>query len=198
MKKFVSFKALSVLFILLSFTFSIISCRDDDDKPKTNPDALKIEDVNGDYTGKVVISKGTVNGETNVIFSAQKNIINFTEFPMKEIIASVISDPVKAGQALTAIGKVKYELNYTSALNKEKKEVELTFSPNELTLQVPIEGVSKKVVVTFVPAKKGVFTKGKTQNLNFELEATKITVEGTAVNPYDKIKYNFPMLKKLP
>ncbi|MCT2563385.1 DUF4840 domain-containing protein [Chryseobacterium herbae] len=186
-----------MLLILLSFTFSVTSCRDDDDKkPKPNPDTLKVQDVNGDYSGKVVISKGTVTGETNLVFSAQNNIISFTEFPIKEIITTVITDPVKANQALTAIGKIKYELNYTSALNKEKKEVELTFSPKELTIQVPVDGVNKKVVVTFVPTKKGVFKKGTTQNLNFELEATKITVEGTVITPFEKIKYNFPMLKK--
>ena len=196
MKKFINFKALSLIAILLSLPFILNSCRNDDDDKKPNPGVLKVEDVNGNYTGKANISQGTVNSETNVSFNAQKNVIAFTEFPIKEIINTIINDPVKAEQAITKVGKVKYDLNYLAALSKTKKEVELTFSPKELTMQVPVEGVNKKVVVTFVPVKQGIFTKGKTHNLNFELEANKITVEGTAINPLQDIRYKLPMQKK--
>ena len=194
MKKFINFRALSLFAILLSLPFILNSCRNDDDDKK--PGVLKVEDVSGNYVGKANIGQGTTNTETNVSFTAQKNVISFTEFPVKEIINAVINDPVKAEQAITKVGKIKYDLNYLAALSKTKKEVELTFSPKELTMQVPVEGVNKKVVITFVALKQGVFTKGKTHNLNFELEANKITVEGAAINPFEDIRYSLPMQKK--
>ncbi|MCT4327727.1 DUF4840 domain-containing protein [Chryseobacterium indologenes] len=196
MKKFINLKALSLLVILFAIPFVVTSCRNDDNDNKPNPGVLKVEDVNGNYTGKAGVSKGTVNAETNVSFTAQKNVISFSEFPIKEIIYSVINDATKADQAIAKLGKVKYDLNYVAALSKDKKAVELTFSPKELIIQVPVDGVNKKVAVTFVSLKKGIFTKAKTQNLNFELEANKITVEGTAINPFEDIRYNLPMQKK--
>ncbi|PUB34646.1 uncharacterized protein DUF4840 [Elizabethkingia sp. YR214] len=197
MKKFINLKAFLQLVILLSIPFILSNCRSDNDKRAIPiPGDPKVEDVNGNYAGKLGISQGTTKSEINVSFTAQKNIVSFTEFPMKEIISSIISDPTKANQALASIGKVKYEVSYTAVLSKSKKEVELTFSPKDLTFQVPIDGVNKKVTVTFAQIKQGIFIKTKTQNLNLELGATKITVEGTAVIPFNQIVYNFAMLKK--
>lgn len=196
MKKINHVKLISMLVILLAVPFALASCSNDDDTPKPNPVTISFDDLNGEYTGKTSVSQGTVNGETAVTFSAKKNLISYSEFPMKEIIYSVISDPAKANQALTAIGKVKYDLDYTAVLYQYKKEIELNLLPKELTVQVPVDGVNKKVVITFTASKKGLFTKQNTQNMNFELLASKITVEGTAVNPFNPIKYNFQMLKK--
>lgn len=197
MKKFINLKAFLQLVILLSIPFILSNCRSDNDK-RPNPvlGDPKVEDVNGNYAGKLGISQGTTKSEINVSFTAQKNVVSFTEFPMKEIISSIISDPTKANQALASIGKVKYEVSYTAVLSKSKKEVELTFSPKDLTFQVPIDGVNKKVTVTFAQIKQGIFAKTNTQNLNLELGASKITVEGTAVTPFNQIIYNFAMLKK--
>jgi hypothetical protein len=182
--------------ILLAVPFVLASCSNDDELPKPDSVTISFDDLNGDYTGKASISQGTVNGETAVAFSAKKNLISYSEFPMKEIVYAVIPDPAKANQALTAIGKIKYDLDYTAVLYQYKKEIELNLLPKELTVQVPVDGVSKKVVITFTASKKGLFTKQNTQNMNFELLAGKITVEGTAVNPFNPIKYNFQMLKK--
>ncbi|AQX84908.1 DUF4840 domain-containing protein [Elizabethkingia bruuniana] len=197
MKKFINLKAFLQLVILLSIPFILSNCRSDNDKrPNPVPGDPKVEDVNGSYAGKLGISQGTTKSEINVSFTAQKNVVSFTEFPMKEIISSIISDPTKANQALASIGKVKYEVSYTAVLSKSKKEVELTFSPKDLTFQVPIDGVNKKVTVTFAQIKQGIFAKTNTQNLNLELGAPKITVESTAVTPFNQIIYNFAMLKK--
>lgn len=196
MKKFIHVKFISMFVILLAVPFVMASCSNDDETPKPDPVIISFDDLNGDYTGKASISQGTVNGETAVAFSAKKNLISYSEFPMKEIVYAVIPDPAKANQALTAIGKIKYDLDYTAVLYQYKKEIELNLLPKELTVQVPVDGVSKKVVITFTASKKGLFAKQNTQNMNFELLAGKITVEGTAVNPFNPIKYNFQMLKK--
>jgi len=196
MKKFNHVKLISMLVILLAIPFALASCSNDDDAPKPNPVTISFDDLNGEYTGKAGVSQGTVNGETAVAFSAKKNLISYSEFPMKEIVYSVISDPAKANQALAAIGKIKYDLDYTAVLYQYKKEIELNLLPKELTVQVPVDGVSKKVVITFTASKKGLFTKQNTQNMNFELLVSKITVDGTVVNPFNPIKYNFQMLKK--
>jgi hypothetical protein len=87
MKKFINLKAFLQLVILLSIPFILSNCRSDNDKrPNPVPGDPKVEDVNGNYAGKLGISQGTTKSEINVSFTAQKNVVTFTEFPMKRLL----------------------------------------------------------------------------------------------------------------
>lgn len=189
-------KKISGLFLLFScLAITLGSCSKDDD-PQPQP-PINVKDVNGSYSGKLKTVQGKKTNEAAVTFTAKDSVITFTELPVKEIVYAVAGDSLKAEEALKAIGKVKYSLNYTPTLTKTKTSVELAFSPKLLELQIPVDEAKKKVAVTFVAKEKGLYTTvGNDKALKFELVAEKIMVDSTALSPYEAIKYEFPLSKK--
>lgn len=187
MKKLSVLKA-CIAAVIVCINLSLISCKDDDG-PEIIP--VKLEDVNGAYKGKLITTQGTIKSEKVVDFKVKKDTMTFVEFPINEIVKSVIKDPVKAEAAITAIGKVKYNLSYTSKVNTAKNIVELSFVPKALEIQIPVDGVAKKTVVTLAAKQKGFYV-GQDRSLRFGLVAEKITVEGTPLTAYAIINYDFP------
>jgi len=186
MKKLTVLKALTTVLILL-VSFSMISCKDDD--VEILP--VKLEDVNGNYKGRLVITQGIMKTERIMDFKVKKDTITFAEFPIREIVKSVVKDPVKAEAAITAIGKVKYNLKFTSKINTDKNIVELSFAPNTLEIQIPVDGINKKTIVTIAAKQKGFYV-GQDRSLRYGLLAEKITVDGTPLSTYEVINYDFP------
>ncbi|MCD8539637.1 MAG: DUF4840 domain-containing protein, partial [Leadbetterella sp.] len=159
------------------------------------PLLLKVEDVNENYSGKLTTTQGKTKGEANTAFIAKNNIISFEDLPVKAIVGTVIKDTKKADEAIKKIGKVKYDLNYSPKLNASKTTVDLSFSPKSLEIQVPVDGVNKKVVATLSTKQSGSYT-GKDKSVTFSLNVDKITVDGTAVAPFEAIQYSFPKFAK--
>lgn len=187
MKNLIVLKVITTV-LIISIIFSLFSCMNED---RIEVPPVKLEDVNGNYKGRLITMQGEFRAEKIVDFKIKKDTLTFPEFPIKEIVMAVVKDPVKTQDALTAMGKVKYNLQYTSVLNADKNWVELTFAPKELELQIPVDGVNKKTVVTLVAKQKGYFA-GLDHTLRFALAAEKITVDGTALSPFEIIYYNFP------
>jgi hypothetical protein len=152
---------------------------------------VKLEDINGNYKGRLITVQGELRSEKVVDFKIKKDTLTFPEFPLKEIVMAVVKDPVKTQSAIAAMGKVKYNLNYTTVLNADKNWVELTFAPKVLELQIPVDGAIKNTVVTIAAKQKGYFV-GLDHTLRFALVAEKITVNGTELSPFEAINYNFP------
>jgi len=190
MKKFTVPRVLiAVVIVLVGFTLS--SCNTD--SPDIPP--VKLEEMNGNYKGKLITVQGGARKESVKDFKVKKDTIQFAEFPINEIVKTVIKDPVKTEAALKAIGKVRYDLKYTAVVNNANNVVELTFTPKTLELQIPVEGVNKKTVVTLAAKQKGFYV-GMDRSLRFAVMAEKITVDGTLLAPYDMIEYNFPFCIK--
>ncbi|PIF43685.1 uncharacterized protein DUF4840 [Chryseobacterium sp. 52] len=187
MKNLIVLKVITTV-LVIAVIFSLFSCMNED---RIEVPPVKLEDVNGNYKGRLITVQGELKAEKIVDFKIKKDTLTFPEFPIKEIVNAVVKDPIKAQNAITAMGKVKYNLKYTSVLNAEKNWVELTFTPKELELQIPVDGVNKKTVVTLVTKQKGYFV-GLDRALRFVLAAEKITVDGTVLNPFEAVYYNFP------
>ncbi|MBT2621578.1 MULTISPECIES: DUF4840 domain-containing protein [Chryseobacterium] len=191
MKKFIVLKAFMAL--LIGFvSLSLVSCNNDNG-PDIPP--VKLQDVIGNYRAKLITSQGNIKAEAAVNFTAKKDTIKFTDLPIKEIVKSVVKDPVKAEAALTAIGKVKYNLNYTATINTNYNVLELAFTPKVLTIQIPVDGTIKNTVVTFTAKEKGFYVR-QDDGMKFGLVAEKITVDGVVLTPYEVIKYDFPYCLK--
>ncbi|MBK1894657.1 DUF4840 domain-containing protein [Chryseobacterium paridis] len=187
MKKFIVLKAFMAL--LVGFvSLGLLSCNDNDG-PDIPP--VKLQDVIGNYKGKLIISQGNNKNESIVGFAVKKDTIKFTDLPVKEIVKAVVKDPVKTEAALVALGKIKYNLNYTGAINTYYNAVELTFAPKTLELNIPMDGAIKKTIVTFAAKEKGFYV-GQNYAMKFGLVAEKITVDGAVLTPYEMIKYDFP------
>lgn len=189
MKNLIAFKVFVVGFFAL-VGFSLISCVDD-----YEPIPVKLEDVNGNYKARLFTTQGNIKDEKTVELSVKKDTVIFNDFPIKEIVKTVVTNPVKAEAALTAIGKVKYKLNYTSTLNTTNNVVELNFAPKTLVLQIPVDGVTKNTIVKIAAPQKGFYV-GQDRSLRFGVVAEKITVDGVDLTPYEIIKYDFPYCVK--
>ncbi|PWN68733.1 DUF4840 domain-containing protein [Chryseobacterium phosphatilyticum] len=191
MKKFTVPQFLIVFLILLT-GFTLSACNNDNG-PDIPP--VKLDDVKGNYKGKLVTIQGSVKTEKIQAFSVKKDTINFTEFPIAEIVKNVVKDPIKAETTLKAMGKVKYDLNYTATINTASNVLELVFTPKVLELKIPVDGATKNTKVTLVAKQKGFFV-GMDQSLRYAIVAEKINVDGTDITPYEVINYNFPFCIK--
>lgn len=189
MKNLMVLKTFAVGFFAL-VALSLTSCMDD-----YEPIPVKLEDVNGNYKARLFTSQGNIKNEKTVNLSVKKDTIVFNDFPVREIVKNVVTDPVKAEAALIAIGKVKYKLNYTSTLNTSSNVVELNFAPKTLVLQIPVDGATKNAVVKIAAQQKGFYV-GQDWSLRFGIVAEKITVDGADINPFEVIKYDFPYCVK--
>jgi len=187
MKNLIVLKVITAV-LVISILFSLFSCMNED---RIEVPPVKLENINGNYKGRLITVQGELKAEKIVDFKIKKDTLTFPEFPLKEIVTAVVKDPVKVQNALAAMEKVKYNLNYSAAVNADKNWVELTFAPKDLELQIPVDGVNKKTVVTLAAKQKGYFS-GLDYTLRFALAAEKITVNGTALNPFEPIYYNFP------
>ncbi|GAB0154908.1 hypothetical protein CHRYSEOSP005_01680 [Chryseobacterium sp. Alg-005] len=183
MKKLIVLKAFMAVVFLSLF---LVSCGDD-----YEPIPVKLEDVNGNYKGKLITSQGSIQTEKIILFTAKKDTLKFAEFPIREIVKAVVNDPAKVEAAMTAIGKVKYNLDYTSKINTANNVVELSFAPKVLQFMIPVDGVNKNTVVTIAAKQKGFYV-GQDFSLRFGLVAEKITVDGLTLDPFTTIKYDFP------
>ncbi|PWN64905.1 DUF4840 domain-containing protein [Chryseobacterium oncorhynchi] len=191
MKKFtVSQFLIAILLVFTGFTF--YSCNNDG--PEIPP--VKLDDVKGNYKGRLITIQGNVKTEKIKDFKVKKDTIAFAEFPVDEIVKTVVKDPVKAEAAIKAIGKVKYDLKYTASVNTSSNAVELLFAPKVMEIRIPVDGVTKKTEVTLVAKQKGFYV-GLDGSLRFALIADKITVDGTVLAPYEAINYNFPFCVKI-
>ncbi|MCS3867356.1 hypothetical protein J3D55_000272 [Chryseobacterium ginsenosidimutans] len=171
--------------------FSLMSCNDD----RYEPVAVKLNDVNGTYRARLITSQGGKFNDKIIDFVAKDTIITFKDFPVREIVKTIVTDPVKADSALAHIGKIEYKLNYKSKLNTDQNVVELSFEPKTLSFQIPVNGAMKNTVVKLAAKQKGFFV-GYDWSMRFGLEAEKITVDGVDLAPYQIIKYEIPISLK--
>jgi hypothetical protein len=187
MKKVTVLKSLMVA-IIAFLGFSLTSCNVD----QYEPVPLKLSDVNGNYRARLVTSQGGKFNEKIIEFTAKDTIITFKDFSVKEIVKSIVKDPVKADAAIASLGKIEYKLDYISKLNTDQNVVELTFEPKALILKIPVDGTIKNTVVKLATKQKGFFV-GYDWSMRFALEAEKITVDGVELTPYETIKYEIPI-----
>jgi len=167
---------------------SLISCMDD----QYVPVPVKISDVNGNYRARLVTSKGINVNEKIIDFNAKDSLITFKDFPVREIVKTIVADPVKADTVLAHLGKVEYKIKFKTKLNVDQNVIELALEPQIIAFQIPIDGVSKNVAITMTAKQKGFYV-GYDTSLRFGWEAEKINVGGVDIAPYQTIKYEIPI-----
>ncbi len=167
---------------------SLISCMDDEYVPIP----VKLSDVNGNYKARLITSQGIKINEKIIDFNAKDSLIIFKDFPAKEIVKTVVTDPAKADTVLAHLGKTEYKIKFKSKLNTEQNVVELSLEPQVMAFQIPVEGVIKNISVKMTAKQKGFYV-GYDNSLRFAWEAEEITVGGTDITPYQVIKYEVPI-----
>ncbi|MEA1850070.1 MULTISPECIES: DUF4840 domain-containing protein [Chryseobacterium] len=167
---------------------SLISCLED----QYTPIPVKLSDVDGNYKARLVTFQGGKINEKITDFNAKDSLITFKDFPAREVVKTIITDPAKADTVLAHLGKVEYKIKFKSKLNTEQNVVELALEPQVMAFQIPVEGVTKNISVKMSAKQKGFYV-GYDTSLRFAWEAEKITVGETEVTPYQIIKYEVPI-----
>lgn len=148
MKKY--FKTLRVFVSMLAIgcTTCLVSCSDDDEVQQPQPDEISTKIVYGAYNGKMFTStedaseaaSGRTGEETPEGVEMEAVINNdticFEDFPIKDIVMSIVNDEAMADQIVEAVGKVSYRIGYTPSVADDDSHILLAMDPKPLKLSV--------------------------------------------------------------
>lgn len=190
MKELIKIKFFVITVVAL-LGLTLTSCNDE----RYEPQPVRLDDVNGNYKARLVTSKGNQFNEKIIDFIVKDTVITFKDFPVREIVRTIVTDPVKADSILSKVGKVEHKLHFKSKLNTSQNVVELTFEPENLIFQMPLDGITKNINVQLKAPQKGFFV-GYDHSLRFGFVADKISVDGVDLNPYQNLNYDIPISLK--
>lgn len=216
MKRFFKPTALFASMLLIGFAFISVSCSDDDDN--NNGDVVTVKAVCGEYTGKMQSSQiapsstdGTGDGSetpagVDVTASVDADSVLIQDFPIKDIVLSIVGDETVADGIVEAVGQVDYRMAYTPALSvaKDSISMELKAEPLKLNVSIPstTEGESTPLVVEVdVEVESAAKYSVETGNLKFSFAATKVKLgEGdsqTELPSFNATTFDFDMNKNM-
>ena len=214
MKRFFRPTGFFVSMLLLGFAFSTVSCSDDDDN--NGGDVVTTKAVIGDYTGKMLASSvapssgedggdgGDAPAGVDVAVSVDADSILVKDFPIKDIVLSIVGDETVADGIVEAVGQVDYRMAYTPALSvaKDSISMELKVEPLKLNVTVPSDGgddAASLVVEVEVEADAVGKYSVETGNLKFAFSAVKVMLgEGesqTELPSFTPTSFSFDMDK---
>lgn len=199
MKKESKLKHLFVSLMMVGCTFGVASCSDDDDDPvKTDP---TVEDVKGDYSGKMFVSVHTnetystaAEQGTEIDATVKNDTVYFEDFPVRDIIASVVPEEMVEG-IVEALGKVKYGVGYKATMNTEKDSIFMEFNPKPLELNFSMGESEMSVKVDVSAAEKGNYSIEK-KKMKFAIVADEVTVGDKLIEDFYKPQFSFDMNQK--
>ena len=194
----------SVLFLggVLGFT----SCSDDDDPalPEVTTEAMF-----GSYTGTMETHAVVAHSEGEeapagvaVEATVNNDTIYFDQFPIRDIVLSIIGDEEQTDQIVAALGDIRYKVGYAPALTEEKDRITFDMDPKPLTLQVPTgieEGQMLQIEVKVAAVDGAAYTL-ESQQLNFSFGATEVLLgEGetqVALPGFQPLTFEFQFQKQ--
>lgn len=216
MKRFLKPTGLFVSMLLVGFSLGTVSCSDDDDN--NSGDIVTTEAVRGEYTGKMqswsavagsgedTADDGEQPAGVDVTASVDADSVLIQDFPIKDIVLSIVGDETVADGIVEAVGQVDYRMAYTPALSvaKDSISMELKAEPLKLNVSIPstTEGESTPLVVE-VDVEVGSVGKYsvETGNLKFSFAATKVKLgEGdgqTELPSFNATTFDFDMNKNM-
>ncbi len=183
--------SLVMMLTVVGLTFA--SCSDDDDN---TPTVGTVEDVIGDYTGKMTyaMAKSAASEEVPGVtleLGVKNDSINFDKFPFEALVKAIITDEEAANQIIEKVEKVEYKVGYKAEMNTAKDSVYLTLDPKPLAIDLG-EGVAVNVTIT--AADKASYSVNE-KNLKFNLKATEAKMGELNMLP-TPIALSFDMKKK--
>lgn len=195
MKKEFKLNRLFVFMLVLGCSFSFTACNDDDDPTWEKPDVISPAAMFGDYTGKMNIltvspteSEGLEGEEetpAGLDISAKVNndTVYFENFPIRDIVLSIVNDEETADKIIEAVGNVKYKIGYTPTLTEAKDSVKFVLDPKPLKLAVSIPSGDEDVedqtlnIEVKVSQSEGGNYELKTTKLKFKFNAEKVMLD---------------------
>lgn len=186
MKKVFKSTRLFAYVLALGCSLGLVSCDDDDDP--LFPTDVTTETMWGNYDGKMVSYVVSAEKEDNVETPAGIDVtakvandtIYFENFPIKDIVMSVVGNETVADKIVEAVGDVPYKIGYKPELAKERDNIYLTLDPKPLKLSVAVpaskEGEEPQSLQIEVKVEAGEGAKYDVEgsNLKFYFGATEV------------------------
>ena len=185
----------------------MVACDDDDDQggttpPPTDPD---ITVVCGEYAGTMVVVEASPKGDdgaeeptgTAVEAKVTGEEIEFTDFPVRDLIIKVLGTEEGVDEILAAIGPVDYNVPYTAQMSEDKSAVEMTLAPEPLLLTLPgsdEETPGTEIEVTIASTAGTYMLESKA--LGFGLSVTNVKVAGEDLDQFESFALDFDLAKK--
>lgn len=148
MKKQFRLHRLFIPMCILGCSLGFTACNDDDNPSVIlPPDETTTNAVFGDYTGKMLMADLPESGSfasayegeeipegTDITANVKQDTVYFDNFPIKDIVLSVVGDEETANKIVEAIGTVKYQIGYAPTLTEAKDSIFLKLDPKPLKL----------------------------------------------------------------
>lgn len=202
MKNVIELRKLFFVCMVVGSTVVLSSCSDDDDEKIPAPPS--VTDVNGDYSGKMLVTPLEVpapaaeNEEpagTDIAAIVKSDTVYFNDFPISDLVAAIIGEE-NAPAIIEKIGKVNYKVGFKSDFNAAQDSIFMTFDPKPLTIALPGEGEEvTNVEVTISVAKKGSYELSS-KKLVFDLNADKVTLGEVEIPAFKASEFAFKLNKK--
>lgn len=182
----------------------------DNDDTATPPTIVSTQSMYGDYTGVMTSltivpyeeeSTDTPEG-TAITATVDNDTIYLTDFPIKDIVLSIVGDETTADQIVEAVGQVDYKIGYTPTLSAAKDSILFTLDPKPLKLSVNIPGTEEgeslpTAIEIKVQAAEGANYEGKTTALKFGFQASEVLIgeDQTPLEGFTPTTFDFTTVK---
>lgn len=194
MKKVFRPVSLFVSMLVLGSSFAFTACSDDDDKL---PEGVTTETMWGSYSGKMIAlgiaptadeNEGEeVPAGTDITAKVMNDTIYFKQFPIKDIVLSVVGDEAVADKIVEAVGDVDYKIGYKPMLTQDQDSIRFVMDPKPLQLAIVVpasqegeEAQSLQIEVK-VEAGEGAGYAMESGNMKFYFGTTEVLIgEGDA------------------
>lgn len=192
--------------LLLGCNFTMVSCDNDDENAPVIPDEVTTDVMYGDYAGKMTVFSVNPNenedndeGEndtTSVDISAsvKNDTVYFEDYPIKDIVLSIVKDEDTANKIVEAVGKVNYKIGYEPKLTSAKDSIICNLEPESLKLSVTIPSSTEEnpqalQIEVKVEANNNAMYAVEEGNLKFDIHATEVLLgEGEGQVPLDNFE----------
>lgn len=204
MKNAIELRKLFFACMVVGSTVVLSSCSDDDDNTPVPP---SVTDVNGEYSGKMLVTpmeapKMNNTGETpvgaDIAALVKSDTVYFDNFPITDLVAGIVGEE-QAPAVVEKIGKVSYKVGYKGALNTAQDSIYMEFDPKPLTVSFEMgegeEAETTTVEVTVSAVKKGSYELSS-KKLVFDLNADKVTMGETEIPVFTPSEFAFKLNKK--
>lgn len=183
------FMRLFLSLLLVSGSFCFTACDNDDDNVPPMPDNVSTATMYGAYSGLMNVAsinphEGEDGGEgkpsgVEIAAKVKNDTICFEDFPIKDIVLSIIPDEEMADKIVAAVGKVSYKIGYEPTLTANRDSIEFTLDPEPLKLAVTLPSETEEeakplIIEVKVEAEKDGGYSVENANMNFSFVAAKV------------------------
>ncbi|MBC8619792.1 DUF4840 domain-containing protein [Parabacteroides faecis] len=184
--------SLVMMLAVVGLTFA--SCSDDDDN---TPTVGTVEDVNGEFTGKMTYTKEAKATEadptaTELELKVANDSIQFEKFPYQALVVAILGEEASKPIIAQIGDSLQYKTIYTATMNAAKDSVVMTLNPDPL--KISIEALNMEVEVNIEAPNKASYAVSD-KNLKFALKAASVKV-GETDFPFTPMDLSFDMKKK--